>query len=54
MSSLLHAELAATCNALGYFDGNKYYTDTHCQGGYLYKVFVIAVGLTFKKVSLMP
>jgi len=31
MSSLLYAELAATCNALGYFDGNKYYIDTHCQ-----------------------
>ncbi|KAJ9574819.1 hypothetical protein L9F63_008018, partial [Diploptera punctata] len=31
MSSLLYAELAATCNALGYFDGNKYYIDTYCQ-----------------------
>lgn len=29
MSSLLSAELAATCNALGYFDvkSNKYYAD---------------------------
>ncbi|XP_069688768.1 protein timeless homolog [Periplaneta americana] len=31
MSSLLYAELAATCNALGYYDGNKYYIDTYCQ-----------------------
>ncbi|KDR17447.1 Timeless-like protein, partial [Zootermopsis nevadensis] len=31
MSSLLFAELAATCNALGYFDGSKYYIDTHCR-----------------------
>ncbi|XP_063230357.1 protein timeless homolog isoform X2 [Bacillus rossius redtenbacheri] len=30
MSSLLYAELAATCNALGYYDGNKYYVDAHC------------------------
>nr|CAD7457158.1 unnamed protein product [Timema tahoe] len=30
MSSLLYAELAATCNALGYHDGQKYYVDTHC------------------------
>ncbi|XP_046407332.1 protein timeless homolog [Ischnura elegans] len=30
MSSLLFAELAATCNALGYFDGIKYHKDVHC------------------------
>ncbi|KAG8233129.1 hypothetical protein J437_LFUL010359 [Ladona fulva] len=30
MSSLLHAELAATCNALGYYDGIKYHKETHC------------------------
>lgn len=31
MSSLLSAELAATCNALGYFDAatNKYYADSN-------------------------
>jgi hypothetical protein len=38
MSSLLFAELAATCNALGYFDGNKYYIDTHCQGKYMCRI----------------
>ncbi|XP_049842526.1 protein timeless homolog [Schistocerca gregaria] len=31
MSSLLFAELAATCNALGFSDGSKYYPDTHCK-----------------------
>ncbi|XP_033610217.1 protein timeless homolog [Cryptotermes secundus] len=31
MSTLLYAELAATCSALGYFDGSKYYIDIHCQ-----------------------
>lgn len=31
MSSLLSAELAATCNALGYYDAkaNKYYADSN-------------------------
>jgi hypothetical protein len=38
MSSLLYAELAATCGALGYFDGNKYYIDIHCQGNCLYRI----------------
>ncbi|PSN55765.1 Protein timeless [Blattella germanica] len=31
MSSLLYAELAATCNALGYLQGDKYITDEYCQ-----------------------
>jgi hypothetical protein len=39
MSSLLFAELAATCSALGYFDGNKYCIDIHSQGKYLYRIF---------------
>jgi hypothetical protein len=31
-SGLLSAELAATCNALGYFDGQKYHLEPHCKG----------------------
>jgi hypothetical protein len=50
MSSLLYAELAATCNALGYFDGSKYYIDTHCRGRCLYRVVLIDIGFTFIKV----
>ena len=32
MSSFLLAELSATCNALGHFTGDKYYTDKHSTG----------------------
>lgn len=31
VSSALSAELAATCSALGYSDGNKYYIDKYCK-----------------------
>ncbi|GLH06684.1 Protein timeless [Gryllus bimaculatus] len=31
MSSLLFAEIAATCNALGYSDGARYFTDPQCE-----------------------
>ncbi|XP_073971907.1 circadian regulator timeout isoform X3 [Rhodnius prolixus] len=31
LSGLLSAELAATCNALGYFDGEKYHLEPHCK-----------------------
>lgn len=32
MADYMSAELAATCAALGYYDGKKYYLDEHCLG----------------------
>lgn len=32
MSDYLSTELAATCAALGYYDGSKYHLDKHCLG----------------------
>lgn len=31
-SDHLSAELTATCNALGYYDGQKYHLEPHCTG----------------------
>ncbi|XP_014246467.1 protein timeless homolog [Cimex lectularius] len=31
ISGYLSAELAATCNALGYYDGKKYHLEPHCR-----------------------
>lgn len=39
MSDYLSTELAATCAALGYYDGSKYHLDKHCLG----KVVVISI-----------
>ena len=33
-SSYISAELAATCDALGYYDGDKYHLDKNCIGKY--------------------
>lgn len=35
-SSLLSAELSATCNALGYSNGSKYYIDPYVKGKKLF------------------
>lgn len=32
MSDYLSTELAATCAALGYYDGSKYHLDNYCLG----------------------
>lgn len=34
MSDYLSAEIAATCAALGYFDGSKYHLEKDCVGEY--------------------
>lgn len=44
MSDYLSTELAATCAALGYYDGAKYHLDKHCLGNsscYLYLIYII-------------
>lgn len=49
MSDYLSTELAATCAALGYYDGSKYHLDKHCLGKvifisiYIYCVFILNV-----------
>lgn len=35
----ISAELAATCDALGYYDGYKYHLDKNCLGKFLNKFF---------------
>lgn len=37
------AELAATCAALGFFDGIQYHLDTHCLGTSVGKFIFVAI-----------
>lgn len=41
MSDYLSTELAATCAALGYYDGSKYHLDNHCLGKNSYYFFYV-------------
>lgn len=41
VSGYLSAELAATCNALGYFNGTKYNLEPHCKGTFLFSAVII-------------
>jgi hypothetical protein len=38
MSSILSAEISAACNALGYFNGQKYLKDRYCFGELICKL----------------
>lgn len=35
-TGLLSAELAATCNAIGFYDGHKYHLEPHSKGSKKY------------------
>lgn len=46
MSDYLSTELAATCAALGYYDGSKYHLDKHCLGKVIF-IFIYILCIIF-------